>query len=208
MSLVKDLLLMGKAIMLGKGKNSVVEATMANRVSTSGKLTYDDYVCFPDDGRRHEIIDGDHFVNPAPSTYHQTVSKRLQFQLYSQIELRGLGILFNAPVDVHMSEHDIVQPDLVVILKENQTIITPSKVKGVPDLLVEIISPTSRNSDRQLKRNLYESSGVTEYWIVDPFDHSLDQLVLLDGRYQLQPAAEEVRPRIVDDVIIQLTDVW
>ncbi len=181
---------------------------MASDARVSGKLTYAHYVCYPDDGRRHEIIDGDHFVNPAPSTYHQTVSKRLQFHLYSQIELRGLGILFDAPVDVQLSEHDIVQPDLVVVLNEKQTIITPSKVKGIPDLIVEIISPSSLDNDRKLKRNLYQNSGVTEYWIVDPFEHTLDQLILRDGEYRLLPAADELRPTIVDGVMIRLPEVW
>ena len=72
----------------------------------------------------------------------------------------------------------------------------------------EIISPTSLDNDRELKRKRYETSGVTEYWIVDPFEHSLDQLVLHDGKYHLQSATDEVRPTIVDDVLIGLTDVW
>ena len=181
---------------------------MANTTRTARKLTYANYVTIPDDGRRHEIIDGSHFVNPAPSTYHQTVSKRLQFCLYSQIELPGLGVLFNAPVDVQLSEHDIVQPDLVVILSERQGIVTAAKVNGAPDLVVEIVSPSSLNNDRTLKRRLYEASGVTEYWIVDPFEHKLDQLVLQDGQYRLQPATDEVRPTIVNDVVIRLQDVW
>ena len=74
------------------------------------KLGYREYCCFPDDGWRHEIIDGDHVMTPAPSTSHQTVSKRLQHQLYMQVELAGLGLVFNAPVDVQLTEHDIVQP--------------------------------------------------------------------------------------------------
>ncbi len=72
-------------------------------------LTYEDYVCYPDDGKRHEIIDGDHSMNAAPSTYHQFVSRRIQFQLYSQIELTDRGSVINAPVDVQLSPHDIVQ---------------------------------------------------------------------------------------------------
>ncbi len=67
------------------------------------KLTYQDYVCFPDDGKRHEVIDGDHFVNPAPGTYHQYVSRRLQFQLYTSIELADLGSVIYAPMDVQLT---------------------------------------------------------------------------------------------------------
>jgi Uma2 family endonuclease len=171
------------------------------------KLTYEDYVCFPDDGKRHEIIDGDHYVNPAPSTYHQAVSRRIQFQLYSKIELAGLGSVIYAPVDVQLSETDIVQPDLVVVLAENR-IITPTKVKGSPEHLIEIISPSTETNDRRLKRNLYERFGVREYWIVDPFDHALTQLVLTDGKYVEQPQANTVAVTYLSDVAVKLAEVW
>src|SRR5690606_8328074 len=107
---------------------------MSSKASPSPKLGYAQYVKFPDDGQRHEIIEGMHTVNPAPSTYHQAVSRRIQFQLYSAIELRGFGEVIDAPVDVQLSPHDIVQPDLVVVLVQNR-IITPTKVKGLPDLI-------------------------------------------------------------------------
>lgn len=172
------------------------------------KLGYAHYVCFPDDGRRHEIINGDHYVNPAPSTYHQTVSRRIQYQLYTQLELRDLGVVYNAPVDVQLSDHDIVQPDLVVVLHSKRTIITPTKIKGIPNLLVEILSPSSEGNDRTLKRDLYQRVGVPEYWIVDPFDHVLQQLVLRGAEYELQPATEDVRLSIVDGVVVPLQQVW
>jgi Uma2 family endonuclease len=181
---------------------------MASEASSRTKLTYEDYCCYPDDGRRHEIIEGDHYVNPAPSTYHQHVSKRLQYQLYTQIELAGHGILFNAPVDVHLTEHDIVQPDLVVVLNAKKQIITPTKVKGIPDLVVEILSPSTADNDRRLKRNLYERCGIAEYWILDPFEQKFDQLVVKDGRYELVPAADIVEPAFVKGVKIPLTEVW
>ena len=123
-----------------------------NTRSTTHLLTYADYVCLPEDGKRHEIIGGAHYMNPAPSTYHQYVSRRLQFQLYSLIELKGLGSVIYAPVDVQLTENDIVQPDLVVVLTENR-IITPSKVKGRPDHLIEILSPSSQSNDQVLSEN-------------------------------------------------------
>ena len=78
------------------------------------KLTYDDYVLFPNDGMRHEIIHGRHYMNPAPSPRHQTVSRHIQFQLYQQIELKRHGQVFNAPIDLQLSETDVVQPDISV----------------------------------------------------------------------------------------------
>jgi len=176
--------------------------TLANH-----KLRYEHYVCFPDDGYRHEIIDGVHYMNAAPSTYHQAVSRRLQYQLYSAIELKKLGCVIDAPVDVHLSEFDIVQPDLVVVLESNR-IITPSKVKGTPDLLVEILSPSTRENDMVLKRNRYEVAGVPEYWIVDPFEHTLEQLILTEGSYVAREHGDIVTLTILADVSVDLDEVW
>ena len=183
-------------------------ARLASAVHPPAKLGYREYCCFPDDGRRHEIIDGDHYVNPAPSTYHQTVSRRLQHQLYTQIELTGRGVVYNAPVDVQLTDHDIVQPDLVVVLTSRMQMITPTKIKGVPDLLVEILSPSTASNDATLKKQLYERVGVAEYWIVDPDNHTVEQLVLADGRYEQRPAADAIPLSILEGVAVRLADVW
>ncbi|HQX51585.1 MAG TPA: Uma2 family endonuclease, partial [Planctomycetaceae bacterium] len=151
------------------------------------KLTYADYMQIPEDLCQHEIIDGEHYVNPAPNLYHQTVSRRIQFILYAQIELRNLGVVFNAPCDVQLSPHDILQPDLAVVLAQRKHILTPTKIKGTPDLVVEILSPSTEARDRNLKRERYQAVGVPEYWIVDPFEHTVEQLVLRDGVYQQLP---------------------
>jgi Uma2 family endonuclease len=181
---------------------------MVTNTSASRKLGYADYVTIPDDGRRHEIVDGEHYINPAPDLYHQAVSKRLQHQLYTKIELAGLGTLYDAPCDVQLSDHDIVQPDLLVVLSSRTRIFTPTKVKGVPDLLVEILSAKTAEYDRTVKRDLYERSGVGEYWIVDPSEHTLEQLVLKDGIYESRIVSDEVRPQFVDGIVINLEKVW
>ena len=156
--------------------------------SSPTRLTYREYVLFPDDGNRHEIMAGRHYMNPAPNPRHQTVSRHIQFQLYEQIELKGLGQVFNAPIDLQLSDWDIVQPDLVVVLRENR-IITPTKIKGIPDLVIEILSSSSRDYDRQLKRQLYEQSAVPEYWIVDPDDQNV-------RLFRLQPEGSYAPPVI------------
>jgi len=181
---------------------------MGNNTSTATKLGYKEYAAIPNDGRRHEIIDGDHYVNPAPSLYHQAVSKRLQHQLYTKIELAGLGTLYSAPCDVQLSDHDIVQPDLLVVLSSRTRIFTPTKVKGAPDLLVEILSPSSVDHDRTLKRSLYERSGVREYWIIDPTEQTFEQLILQDGKYHSRLINDEVRPTFVDGIVIPLEVAW
>jgi len=173
------------------------------------KLGYAEYVLFPDDGKRHEIIDGDHYMNPAPSTYHQTVSKRLQYFLYTRIELAGHGLAFNAPIDVQLGPHDIVQPDLVVLLKDTKARITPAKIIGPPDLIVEILSPSTTENDMSLKRRLYERCGVREYWIVDPEANQVTQLRLEQGVYAEQPPVESVLRLVVLPALeISLDQVW
>lgn len=171
------------------------------------KLGYREYCCFPDDGRRHEIIDGDHYMTPAPSTTHQTVSKRLQYQFYTQVELTGLGLVFDAPVDVQLTEHDIVQPDLVVVLKDRTRMITHTKINGVPDFVVEILSPSTAVVDTTLKKQLYERAGVAEYWIADPDAQRLDRFRLVDGGYRLEPV-EDPATALGGALRVRLGDVW
>lgn len=110
--------------------------------SASADWDYDAYAAIPHDGRRHEILEGEHEVNPAPSLYHQEISRRIQFQLYTQIELKEHGVVINAPIDVQLTDRDIVQPDLVIVTRQRRHIMTPIKIKGVPDLLIEILSPS------------------------------------------------------------------
>ena len=177
------------------------------RVAPRAKLGYREYCSFPDDGWRHEIIDGDHLMTPAPSTSHQTVSKRLQHQLYMQVELAGLGLVFNPPVDVQLTEHDIVQPDLVVVLKDRTRMITPTKINGVPDLVVEILSPSTAAADTTLKKQLYERTGVAEYWIADPNNQRLECYRLSDGAYHLEPQTDPVTT-LSGGLSIRLADIW
>ncbi len=168
---------------------------------------YREYCCFPNDGRRHEIIDGDHYVTPAPSTTHQTVSKRLQYQLYTQIELTGLGLVFDAPCDVQLTDYDIVQPDLIVVLKDRVRMITPTKINGVPDLVVEILSASTASNDTELKKQLYERTGVGEYWIADPENQKLERYRLVDGVYRLEPHADPA-PALGGSLKVPLAAIW
>ncbi len=172
------------------------------------KLRYEDYAKIPEDGKRHEIIDGVHFVNSSPSTQHQHVSKRLQYQLYTKIELAGLGVLYDAPIDVQLSEFDIVQPDLVIVLNENIRRITPTKIKVAPHLVVEILSPSTSGNDRTLKKDLYERSGVSEYWIVDPFEQQVEQWVLRNGKFTLEPGSNVIQLTFVTGIEVDFETVW
>lgn len=177
-------------------------------MATKTAFTYADYAAIPADGLRHEIIDGDHFVNPAPNLSHQHVSRHLQFQLMTEIELKGLGVVLNAPVDLQLSRHDIVQPDLVYVSKARQTILTPTKINGVPDLVVEILSPSNTKYDTEIKRRLYERCGIPEYWIVNPEDQTLLQLVLEGGVYREVVCEAEVVMAVNPYARVNLGRVW
>ena len=143
--------------------------------ATRTNLSYDDYVRFPDDGRTHEIIDGVHYVGAGPFLDHQLVSSRMHFQLFQQIVLSGKGEVFHAPTAVQLSPNDIVQPDMMVVLADHRSYLTASKVDGPPDLVVEILSSSSRRTDREQKLLLYERTGVDEYWIVDVESRQVEQ---------------------------------
>jgi len=133
------------------------------------KLTYDDFVQFPDDGLRHELIDGEHYVTPSPNTKHQSVSINLTVLIGSWLERNPIGRLFHAPFDVVFSKYDVVEPDLLYLSNERASdALTPLHVRGVPELVVEIGSPGTRRRDETIKRRLYDRTGVSEYWIVDP----------------------------------------
>ncbi len=174
------------------------------------KLTYDDYLLLPDDNNTHEIIDGEHYMAASPSIYHQTVSRRLQFLLYEAIELTGAGVVFNAPTDVQFSDYDVVVPDIFVIQASRTQMISPSRVLGPPDLVIEITSPFSRKKDRETKRRLYEQFSVPEYWLVDPEGHTIERFLLEGERYgESDLHADAIRYRAGRiDVTVDLQRVW
>jgi Uma2 family endonuclease len=133
------------------------------------KLTYDDFLLFPDDGQRHELIDGEHFVTPSPASVHQRIVGNIHFRIRLFLEAHSIGEVFLAPFDVVFGEHDVVEPDLLYIsASRREEILTKLHVRGVPDLVIEVGSPGTRKRDETVKRRLYERSGVREYWVVDP----------------------------------------
>ena len=131
------------------------------------KLTYDDLLLFPDDGNRHELIDGEHFVTPTPNIRHQTIVGAFHLLIASYLELHPLGRVFLSPLDVILSDYDVVEPDVLYVSHERDEALTGTHVRGVPELVIEIASKGTRKRDETIKRWLYERVGVSEYWIVD-----------------------------------------
>jgi len=134
----------------------------------SVKFTYEDFLTFPDNGKRHEIIDGEHYVTPSPNTKHQTVSLHLSAMFWTYLKHHPAGRVFAAPFDVVFSDLDVVEPDLLYISRDRAGVVTDQHARGAPDLVVEILSPGTRKTDELTKRKLYERFGVCEYWVVDP----------------------------------------
>ncbi len=139
------------------------------------RLNYQDYLLLPED-KRYEIIDGELFVVPAPNVRHQTLLVRLSAILL-HAEARGLGKVLPAPCDVVLSDENVVQPDILFVTKERLGIVGEANIGGAPDLVVEILSPSSRRKDLEAKRKLYAGFGVREYWIVDPEAETVEALV-------------------------------
>lgn len=138
------------------------------------RLTYEDYCLLPNDGKRYEIIDGELFVTPAPRFAHQRVVTRLVRYLSVFVDDHGLGEVLVSPFDVVFSQFDVVEPDVLYISKARAAVLTEKNVQGAPDLVIEVLSPTTAKTDRTIKLKLYARFGVAEYWIVDPEGPSVE----------------------------------
>lgn len=181
--------------------------------TSSTKYTYDDYVLLPDDGRRKEIIDGDLYVTPSPVTKHQAASRNLEFLLQLHLRDHPLGVLYDAPFDVIFSDSDIVQPDLIYVSNDRAGIVTDKNIRGVPDLLVEILSDSSRRTDEVIKRKLYERYGVPEYWIVDPVVETVKVFRAQAGAYQRvaelsNESADTLSTPLLPELRIPLSEIF
>ncbi len=131
------------------------------------KLTYEDYAKTPQ-GERWELIDGELIMAAAPNTEHQAIQSYTGVPLASFVDERGLGRVFFSPTDVVLSDTDTVQPDLIFVSQEREHIITRANIQGAPDLVVEILSPSTARRDWNEKLNLYARHGVKEYWLISP----------------------------------------
>lgn len=147
-------------------------------------LTYDDLLSMPDDGKRREIIGGELLVNPAPRRDHQEIVGSLHWILQRFLHSSDWGRVYTHPVDVYLGHSDTVQPDLIVIRNSRLDIYrSEGVVVEPPDLVIEILSPSTRAIDLVRKMALYARSGVPEYWIADPERRSLVVNVLTGEEY-------------------------
>ena len=177
------------------------------------RMTYDDLLVLPDDGLRHELIDGVHFVTPSPVSRHQIILGNLHRLIGNHTHATKCGVTLFAPYDIVFTDYDVVEPDLMYFSSARYAqVVTEKNARGAPDLVVEILSPGTRRRDEGLKRRLYERMEVAEYWIVDPATKTIKVHRLVDGRYrQTQFALREaatISTSLLPALSISLQDVF
>ena len=181
-----------------------------------GAWTYEDYVRLPDDGKRYEVIRGVLYVSPAPIPLHQYVHTRLLVLLTRFVDENRLGVVLGAPMDVRLPRRigDPVQPDLVFLRTGNQPRWeVDSNFSGSPDLVVEILSPSTARRDRKIKHSAYREAGIPEYWIVDPRARTVEVFGLSEdgARYdELCRGGEEdtVRSAVLPGLEIRVGEIF
>lgn len=151
--------------------------------------TYENYAVLPDEMGRFELLDGELWaMSPAPAITHQMVSKELEKALTA---CEQDYFVFHAPVDIILSAYSVLQPDILLLHKSKSHQLSNRGVEGPPDLVVEILSPSSAWRDRGKKMNLYAHYGVSEYWIVDSKNEWLEQYFLEQSRFTLHSVYKE-----------------
>lgn len=181
-------------------------------VAPARLLTYDDLPETADERKRYEIISGRMVVTPVPVPVHQQVCTRLGVWSYNFVERNRLGVLYTSAPDVRLSPHDVVVPDLVFVSNERRDIVGPNLIDGAPDLIVEVLSPSTRTRDRREKAALYARSGVREYWLVDPRARAVTVRALESGEETTVRETGVVRSTVLPgfevDVAELFADLW
>jgi Uma2 family endonuclease len=149
------------------------------------RYTYDDYARLPDD-RRYEVIDGELYLTPAPTPYHQIVSRRIERLIEDHVEEAKLGIVIDAPCDVVLSQFDVLQPDIFFISTGRLAVIGEKYISDAPDLVVEVLSPGTQKRDRFMKAKRYARFGVLEMWIADPRKKTIEVFVNTEDGFRRQ----------------------
>ena len=174
-------------------------------------FTYDDYLALPDDGKRYEVIEGELSMTPAPSPRHQAVQLRLGSLLLAYLDKHAAGRVFVSPIDLVLSMVDVVQPDLLFVGQSRSNIIAEKNIVGIPNLIVEILSPSSTTRDQKEKLSLYQRYGLPEYWIVDPDSQAVDVYVAVANRLEktetLKPG-EQLHSRQIPGLVLELSEIF
>ena len=134
----------------------------------------------------YEVIGGENFMSPAANLDHSGIIMRLGMIIGTHLSNNKSGYVYTDDVDVHFSDGTLFKPDLCVVLKSNEKILAGRKaIYGAPDMVVEVLSHSTRKRDQTIKKDIYEAQGVREYWIIDPWAKSVSVYLLCDGKYHL-----------------------
>ncbi|MBC7347003.1 MAG: Uma2 family endonuclease [Clostridia bacterium] len=183
-----------------------------HELAATGKktYTYKDYAALPE-GAPYQLIEGELVLTPAPGTYHQVVSMKLELKMAGYVLERNLGLVLDAPVDVYLGETETYQPDLIFISRERLAIVEPARINGAPDLVVEILSPATAYYDLRKKFRVYERCGVREYWVVDPEEKAVEVYALKEGKFELAQRAEgsgQVFSGVIEGFAVSLESIF
>ncbi len=177
---------------------------------TTPRLTYQDYANLEGD-ERYELLNGELILVGSPNEDHQIASMKIGYRMYSFVEENNLGQVFHAPYDVLFTDTDVAQPDILFVSNEREHIRTPANIQGAPDLIVEVLSPSSVRRDWHDKRGLYASHGVREYWIVDPVHQIVSILLLQDGELEVDGTYTEgdtIASSTLEGFSVSLNDIF
>lgn len=176
------------------------------------KFTYEDYCLLPED-RRYELIGGEFFLVPSPNVFHQRIAANLEAILRNFVQEHDLGEILDAPLDVVLSSGDVVQPDIMYISRARSGIVADANIQGAPDLVVEVLSPSTTEKDRTIKKKLYTRYGVRELWLVSPGGQTVEIFNLESApegepRLYTRIARETVTSEVLKGLQVDLQEVF
>jgi len=175
------------------------------------KYTYSDLLTVPDDGNRYELFEGELIMTPSPMLLHQIASTNLIYKLKEHIIVHKSGVVIAAPFDVYFDDENVFQPDIIFISHQRRSIVEEKRIKGAPDLVVEILSPNTKDRDYGFKFKKYAEIGVKEYWIVDT-DEKIIKLYQLSERgfvhYKELSGHDMVESNMLPGLSFPVDDIW
>ena len=172
--------------------------------------TIEDFRCLPE-GTLCQLIEGELVMTPAPSTKHQMVVANLYFLIRNFVNKHNLGIVLFSPIDVYLDKENAYQPDIVFINQNRLDIIKEDGIYGAPDLVIEVLSPSTAYYDLKIKFRVYENYGVKEYWIVDPELKEIEMYSLKRAKFALSQVVkeeEEIVSEVLSGLKIRLKEIF
>jgi Uma2 family endonuclease len=177
----------------------------------TSKFTYEDLQHFPSDGNRYEIVDGGLFVTPSPIPLHQRIIGNLYARLWDHVRRHTLGEVYVAPLDVVFTDSTVLEPDVLFVSRSRLHIIGGKNLSGAPDLVVEVLSESSSQLDREIKPKQYALHGVPEFWRTDPWVKTVEVFRLQEGNYELAASlapAEALTSPLFPGLSLPVSSLW